>query len=182
MHDSLTKPLPISYTEATDLPKSFSGQNVGGQSYLTHMLNQHIPQYCGSCWAHSSMSALSDRIMISQYFNKGEDHKDDNDDREDASPAASTVRQPINLSIQFVLNCSTGSCHGGSAIKTYKWIKEDVGFVPYDTCQSYIACSSESTEGFCPHVDTTCSAINTCRTCSTDENGNGYCREVRKRN
>jgi len=121
------------------------------------------------------MSALSDRIMISQYFNKGEDRKDDDDNW---APAASTVRQTINLSIQFLLNCSPGSCHGGSAIRTYKWIKEDAGFVPYDTCQSYIACSSESTEGFCPHVDTTCSAINTCQTCSRDENKNGYCREI----
>lgn len=124
------------------------------------------------------MSALSDRIMISQYFNQGEYREDDNGDRGDAFSTATVVRQPINLSIQFVLNCSPGSCHGGSAIRTYQWIKDDVGFVPYDTCQNYIACSSESTEGFCPHVDTTCSAINTCRTCSRDENGKGFCREI----
>ena len=40
-------------------------------------------------------------------------------------------------------------------------------FITLDTCQPYLACSNESTEGFCPHVDTTCSAINTCKTCDT---------------
>ena len=41
------------------------------------------------------------------------------------------------------------------------------GFVPYDSCQPYIACSSDSSIGFCGSVDTTPSDINTCRTCST---------------
>jgi cathepsin X len=36
---------------------------------------------------------------------------------------------------------------------------------PYDTCQSYIACSSDSQEGFCPFVDTTCHPANICKTC-----------------
>jgi len=165
--NSITQPLPISYIDAADLPKSFSWQNVGGRSYLTHMLNQHIPQYCGSCWAHSSMSALADRIMISQYYTTIPQQQQQ-----------SMIQQDINLSIQFVLNCSPGSCHGGSALRTYQWIKDVVGYVPYDTCQNYIACSSDSDEGFCPHADTTCSAMNTCRTCSRDEDGKGVCREV----
>ena len=40
---------------------------------------------------------------------------------------------------------------------------------------SYIACSSESQEGFCPHVDTSCSAINTCRTCGGFSDEGGSC-------
>lgn len=54
-----------------------------------------------------------------------------------------------NLSIQYILNCGTeeaGSCHGGYHTSTYELIKK-VGYVPYDTCQPYIACSAESTEG-----------------------------------
>jgi len=172
--NSITHPLPISYIDATTLPKSFSWHNVGGRSYLTHMLNQHIPQYCGSCWAHSSMSAFADRIMISQYY----DYYTTPPEKEEQQPSSPLIQQDINLSIQFILNCSPGSCHGGSALRTYQWIKEEVGYVPYDTCQNYIACSSESEEGFCPYVDTTCSAINTCRTCSRDENKKGFCREV----
>lgn len=91
------------------------------------------------------MSALSDRIKIARH----------------------AVGADIHLSIQHVLNCGAliaGSCHGGSHTGTYQWIKEN-GSVAFETCQPYIACSAESKEGFCPHVDTSCSAVNTCVTC-----------------
>ena len=108
---------------------------------------------------------------------------------------------------------------GGSHTGTYEFIKNK-GYVPYDTCQPYLACSAESSEGvrsrqhvvslrivrprasysffspphvgtscimfvglivvsflltpslplsiqFCAHVDTTCTAMNTCKTCDT---------------
>ena len=42
-------------------------------------------------------------------------------------------------------------------------------------CQPYIACSADSQEGFCSHVDTTCTAVNTCRTCSTFTANGGSC-------
>lgn len=65
--------------------------------------------------------------------------------------------------------------------------------MPYDTCQPYMACSQESTEGFCPHVDTTCdilpsaentfaiaksSMANVCRTCDTFGGMGGACTEI----
>uniref|UniRef100_A0A7S4J1V5 Peptidase C1A papain C-terminal domain-containing protein n=1 Tax=Odontella aurita TaxID=265563 RepID=A0A7S4J1V5_9STRA len=107
-------PLPHSYIEEDDLPSDFSWGDVDGVNYLTRSLNQHIPQYCGSCWAHGSISALADRVKIARK-NKGED---------------------INLSIQFILNCGgkvAGSCHGGYHTGTYQFIK-DTGFIPFDTC------------------------------------------------
>lgn len=119
----------------------------------THSLNQHIPQYCGSCWAHGALSALSDRLKIARQA-KGDE---------------------INLSIQYILNCAgaeAGSCHGGSHTGVYQFVKKK-GFVPFETCQPYLACSTESTDGFCANVDTSCSAMNTCRTC--DHNG---CRAI----
>ena len=39
--------------------------------------------------------------------------------------------------------------------------------ISHCTLNPYMACSSESQEGFCPSVDTTCSALNVARTCGT---------------
>jgi cathepsin X len=101
------------------------------------------------------MSALSDRIKIAR-GGQGAD---------------------IQLSIQYILTCGkfAGSCHGGSMLRTYAWIHNVSGFVPYETCMPYLACSSESTNGFCPYVDTTCSPMNVCRTCTPE----GECREIK---
>lgn len=52
----------------------------------------------------------------------------------------------INLSIQFVLNCGggvAGSCYGGLHTGVYHFIKEK-GYIPFDTCQPYIAVSKSS--------------------------------------
>ena len=78
-----TSPLPYTYISVDDLPDSFTWGDVDGKSYLTHSLNQHIPQYCGSCWAHGSVSALGDRIKIARKA-QGID---------------------INLAVQHILNC-----------------------------------------------------------------------------
>lgn len=151
-------PQPHEYIKDTELPADFTWANISGVSMITKSLNQHIPQYCGSCWAHGAMSALADRIKI----------------------ARNAQGVDINLSIQYILNCGgniAGSCHGGSASGAYQFVANK-GYVPYDTCNSYLACSSESDEGFCGKVDTTCSAENTCRTCSTFSDSGGKCSEV----
>lgn len=154
----ITSPLPSTYIE--ELPVNFSWGDVDGVSYLTSNLNQHIPQYCGSCWAHASLSSLADRIKIARKA-QGVD---------------------INLSIQQVLNCGgdvAGSCHGGSHTGTYQFI-HDQGFIPYKTCMEYAACSAESDEGTCGAEgnDWSCSAMNTCRTCSTFSASGGFCSEI----
>jgi cathepsin X len=132
------------------LPDSHNWCDLDGKNYCTKSLNQHIPQYCGSCWAHGSVSALGDRIKIAR---KG-------------------AGIEIDVSVQHILNCgNVGSCHGGSVDGPYQWlhqISKDTGTgIAYDTSNPYMACSSESEQGFCPHADWTCKAENVARTCST---------------
>lgn len=140
------------------MPSAFTWSNVNGTSYLTRTLNQHIPQYCGSCWAHGAVSALADRIKIA---------------RRAQSP-------DVTLSIQFILNCgNAGSCYGGDHLAAYKFIY-DKGYIPFESCMTYQACSSDSKEGFCGHADYTCSDANVCRTCSTFTENGGTCTAVAK--
>ena len=106
-------------------------------------------QYCGSCWAHGSVSALGDRIKIARK-GKGID---------------------INLSVQHMLNCGqVGSCHGGSVDGPYQWLhrlSQSGTGISYETQNPYLACSSESNDGLCPHADWSCTPMNVARTCST---------------
>jgi len=161
----LTKP-PRHAIRTQDLPEEFSWANKDGKSFVTMSRNQHIPQYCGSCWAHGAVSALADRIKI----------------------ARNGMGADINLAVQHVLNCGTaGSCHGGSGTGVYHWIadisnKTGSGLT-YETCSPYMACSAESTEGFCGLVGDgywDCKPENVCRTCSTFTASGGACVEVDK--
>ena len=147
----------INHDVNTTLPQSFAWSNVGGVNYLTKNLNQHIPVYCGSCWAHGSVSALADRIKIM---------------RKAAWP-------DINLSIQFLLNCQMGgSCNGGDHLAAYKAIQE-YGSIPYDDCMIYQACSSDSKEDGCKNKALfECTPTNICKTCDTFSARGGSCTPI----
>ena len=70
-----------------------------GINYLSWTVNQHIPQYCGSCWAQATISAIADRFIIS--------------DRQKFANLA--------LSPQVIVNCRAGgSCEGGMPGKNFK--------------------------------------------------------------
>mmetsp|Transcript_10643 Transcript_10643/g.20637 ORF Transcript_10643/g.20637 Transcript_10643/m.20637 type:complete len:409 (+) Transcript_10643:75-1301(+) len=134
----------------TSLPEAFNWCNVNGTSYCTMSRNQHIPQYCGSCWAHGAVSALADRVKIARKA-QGAD---------------------INPSVQHMLNCNgLGSCKGGFVDGPYQWIhkisKATGTGIAYETSNPYMACSDDVEEGFCPHGDWSCTPINIARTCST---------------
>merc|ERR1712196_272557 len=59
-------PLPGTYTKQADMPPNFDWRFKDGRNFLTPTLNQHIPVYCGACWAFAPLSAVSDRIKIAR--------------------------------------------------------------------------------------------------------------------
>jgi len=150
----------LAAVEAT--PSNFSWcEHPDGKSYCSMSRNQHLPQYCGSCWAHGSVSALADRVKI----------------------ARGAIGTDINPSVQHILNCAGGgSCHGGSVDGPYQWLhrlgRTTGAGISYETSMPYMACSAEMTEGICPAGDWTCTALNTARTCSTFAEYGGDCVEI----
>merc|ERR1719473_1985566 len=137
-----------------DLPKELNWCDKDGVNYCTRSRNQHIPQYCGSCWAHGAVSALGDRIKIARGA-KGVD---------------------ITLSVQHVLNCgNVGSCKGGSVDSVYQWLKNSSQGIAYESSNPYLACSHDSEEGFCPSMDWTCTPLNVARTCGSFGAEGGPC-------
>ena len=122
-----------------DLPTEKLWNKVDGTSYLTNVRNQHVPQYCGSCWAHAATSALSDRIKIA---------------RQAAWP-------DINISPQVIISCETTDlgCHGGEAYNAFEWMANNE--VTDETCSIYRARGLDNGQ--------VCSAMNVCRNCNPGE-------------
>jgi cathepsin X len=102
--------------------------------------NQHIPQYCGSCWAQGTTSSLADRFNIMNFRN--------NDKTSELAPVA--------LSAQVVVNCQAGgSCNGGDPSQVYDYAFKTG--IPHATCMQYVADNLDKD---------TCEPIDVCRDCS----------------
>ncbi|KAJ6243602.1 hypothetical protein M0813_22040 [Anaeramoeba flamelloides] len=114
-------------TNSLKLPKTFDWRRVPGSNgktinYCTEILNQHLPVYCGSCWAYATTSSISDRFKI-MYNNTIPD---------------------IRLSVQYLLNChASGGCGGGCGEMAYEFMK--VQGVVDNTCCHYQAKELECT-------------------------------------
>jgi len=100
-----------------DLPADFDWRNKDGKNYLSWSVNQHIPQYCGSCWAQATTSAIADRFNIMEEL-------------------LSTT--PHALSPQVLINCRAGgSCNGGNPAGVYRYAHKTG--IPHQSCQVYTA-------------------------------------------
>lgn len=117
------------------LPENFVWNNVNGVNYLTNLRNQHVPQYCGSCWAHAATSSLSDRIKIA---------------RKAAWP-------DVNISPQVVISCSMNDngCHGGDGLSAFEFMHQNN--ITDETCSIYQARGHDN--------GIECAPINLCKNC-----------------
>ncbi|KAL1510992.1 hypothetical protein AB1Y20_005817 [Prymnesium parvum] len=113
--------------QSPEPPATFSWRDHNGRNYVSEAYNQHIPQYCGSCWAFAATTVLADRWFIHQ-----------------ALLANHTERPIRRLSVQTVIGCNGqgDSCSGGNDALVYEYAQREG--IPDDSCSSYMA------------VDTTC--------------------------
>ena len=103
------------------LPTNWNWANVNNTNFLGTTKNQHIPQYCGSCWAQAATSSISDRIAIM---------------RGSAFPE-------IDISPQVLLTCDKNDdgCHGGYPPSAFQWMNQnditDSSCAPYQALSWY---------------------------------------------
>jgi len=88
------------------LPTQFDWRDLNGTNYVTAVRNQQLPQFCGSCWAFSATSALSDRL----YFASG------------GRSCGTTLAPQVLLDFK-ALPPSAGSCDGGDQRLAYEFIR-----------------------------------------------------------
>lgn len=133
------------------LPEAWDWNDVDGQALTTTDLNQHIPVYCGSCWAHAAVSTLADRLKIQRFYATG---------GEGALAEVDGNSRDIIPSVQAIINCGdAGSCNGGDQLQAFAWISQ-VGGVPDEGCQRYEAKNVYNSSS--PECDT---GFALCRTC-----------------
>ena len=100
-----------------DLPEVVDWRNMNGINYLSWNKNQHIPQYCGSCWAQGSTSAIADRFNILD---------------------GGLNSSPVGLDAQTIVNCQAGgSCDGGNPVGVYRYAHKTG--IPHSSCEQYTA-------------------------------------------
>ena len=153
--EKILSPLPYTYLKSYEIPKSYDIRNMNGKNYASIDKNQHIPVYCGSCWAHGSTSAIADRFNM----------------------MLNNTVPSINLSVQSLINCAnSGSCRGGWMDRVYEWATSNG--IPDETCQVYTAQDEECGDdkiGLCKDCNKDgCHAVTKFRSYKLKEYGSVY--------
>lgn len=144
----IIQPRPEDYVSDEDVPKHWDWRNVDGKNFVTSDVNQHIPQYCGSCWIHGTVAALNDRVKILRRAEFPD----------------------VMLSRQAVVNCALNESHvapgclGGEPWMVFKLMAQHP--IPDESCQPYEARNNQ------------CSPANECRNCNSSLSGDGACFSV----
>jgi len=124
-----------------DLPKEFDWRDANGLNLVVDDWNQHIPQYCGACWVHGTLSALNDRIKVM---------------RRGKFPDVVLGRQAIiNCVPDPNVSLPPPGCAGGDAWMIHKYLHHNK--VPDESCMPYQAKNME------------CSPENVCRNCGPNK-------------
>lgn len=146
--------LPSALLRDSDLPHSYDIRNISGRNYMSLLRQQHLPQYCGACWAFATTSALSMRYNL----------------------ARGASYPLVELSPQNLISCKpTGNgCHGGNGADANQFMR-DKGVV-LESCKPYQADDKVSCAPLCsrclnPQNATGCAAVAEPTTFSVDEFG-----------
>ena len=125
--------------DAATTPDSWDIRNVDGVSYASRNVNQHIPQYCGSCWTQGTTSALADRFMLAQGKALG----------------GTNAFPEVELAAQVLVDCvsanQSNGCSGGDPTAAYSWV--------YENGQTDATCSPYTAK------DGDCSDLHKCANC-----------------
>jgi len=108
------------------IPEKWDWRDVDGVDWTTPVKDQ-LQDLCGSCWAFGALSALEANVKIW------------NDD----------PFEDVDLSEQYLLSCSPGSCSGWYLSFTLRWIKQNGMII--ESCFPYsaddtIPCESKCSE------------------------------------
>ena len=107
-----------------DMPSGWDWRNMNGTNYLSWTKNQHIPEYCGSCWAQGTTSSIADRFNIM---------------------LGDQSATPVSLNAQVIVNCHAGGdCSGGEPGSVYEFAFTQG--IPHSSCEQYTAHNEDAGE------------------------------------
>ncbi|CAI5716959.1 unnamed protein product [Hyaloperonospora brassicae] len=147
LHPSVRALPALSLAETRELQQLPTHLDWCERGFCVPSWNQHVPQYCGSCYAHGALSSAQDRIKILNARRRKFTGAD------------------VMLGRQSFLNCAPGhglsaGCDGGEAQDVYEFMRR-YG-LPDESCLPYNA--TDHTK-FTATVNNTCPPVGYCMNC-----------------